>query len=86
MNNHKRTQFLTQEIFDDTSETQVQFQEFHMPLDETPQFCAEMKDIKFVNDLEYHHYSISRKLHNFQEWKLRLIDKNSVHFGISFFI
>ncbi|WP_346986115.1 hypothetical protein [Chryseobacterium sp. POE27] len=86
MNDHNRTQVLEGEIFDGTSETQTQFVELYILSDEKPQLKAGTKDILFVSDLEYPRNSVIRQLKNFQEWKLRLTDKNSLHFGISFFI
>lgn len=86
MNNHKKTQLLIQGIFNDTSETQVQFQELDIPLNERLQHEVETKAIFLVNDIEFQNNSVQRQIKNFQEWKSGLNDKNSVHFGISFFI
>jgi|GEM_PF-2605737 len=84
MNNYKRTQLLTQKVFDDTSETQVQFQELDIPVNERLPYELETKDIFLVNDIEYQNNSVERQMKNFQEWKSGLTDKNSAHFGISF--
>ncbi len=86
MNDHNITQSFKEEAFDGIPETQSHSQEVHIPVKEVPPFCSKMNDISFVNDVEYRHHSISIKLHNFQEWKSKLTDKNSLHFGISFFI
>lgn len=86
MNDHNRTRSLTGAISDIASVEEFKINERPVLLDEIPQIGAEMKDLIFVDDVEYRHYAVSIKLRNFQEWKSRLTDKNSVHFGISFFI
>jgi len=85
MNDHNRTQHFLEEVFDGVSEMQSQSRKLY-PIDKTQQLCVEKNNILLVNDVEYRHHSISIKFHNFQEWKLRLTEKNSLHFGISFFI
>lgn len=82
MNDQNKTQPLTVEIVDSASEKKTPCKELHFPLNET----AKIKDVLLINNVEYQNNSIARQLHNFQEWKLRLTDKNSLHFGISFFI
>jgi hypothetical protein len=74
------------EPMDSTSEMQARFQELHIHLNEGSQHKVETKDIFFINDLEYQHNSVERQIKNFQKWKSGLTNKNSAHFGISFFI